>query len=150
MIKIRDYQNNDFEATKNLMRQLVKLYKIDFDEKIWEMTLRQRKFSPQQRTLIAEYDSIIAGMCFVDVKWNEIGFIIGNIKNIIVDEKYRNKGISIALMEKANEILKDMAVDKIQINVNIEVKEVIPLFEKMDYKQEYIAMSKVIKKEKVK
>lgn len=150
MIKIRDYQNNDFESTKNLMRQLVKLYKTDFDEKIWEMTLRQRRFSPQQRTLIAEYDSIIAGMCFIDVKWNEIGFIIGNIKNIIIDEKYRNKGISIALMEKANEILKDMAVDKIQINVNVEVKEVIPLFEKMGYKQEYIAMSKVIKKEKAK
>jgi ribosomal protein S18 acetylase RimI-like enzyme len=148
MIKIRDYQNNDFEATKNLMRQLVKLYKIDFDEKIWEMTLRQRRFSPQQRTLIAECDNIIAGMCFVDVKWNEIGFIIGNIKNIIIDEKYRNKGISIALMEKANEILKDMAVDKIQINVNVEVKEVIPLFERMGYRQEYIAMSKVIKKEK--
>ncbi|MHA1129276.1 MAG: GNAT family N-acetyltransferase [Candidatus Helarchaeota archaeon] len=146
MIKIRDYQKNDFNATKQLMQQLVKIYKTDFDEKNWEMTLKSRQFSPQQRTLIAEYDGNIAGMCFIDVKWNEIGFIIGNIKNIIVDENYRNKGISIKLMDRANEILKEMAVDKIQINVNIEVKEVIPLFEKMGYHQEYVAMSKTIKK----
>ena len=146
MIKIRDYQKIDFEATKKLMRQLVKLYKTEFDEKNWEITLRQREFSPQQRTLIAEYDNTVVGMCFIDVKWNEIGFIIGNIKNIIVDEEFRKKGISIELLKIANKILEEMAVDKIQINVNVEVKEVVPLFEKMGFKSEYIAMSRPIKK----
>ncbi len=147
MIKIRDYQKGDFEATKKLMRQLVKLYKTDFDEKAWDMTLRQRTFSPQQRTLVAEYDGKIVGMCFVDVKWNEIGFIIGNIKNVIVDENYRQKGIATELLKVANDILIEMGVDKIQINVNLAVKDhAIPLFEKMGFKREYIAMAKVIKK----
>jgi ribosomal protein S18 acetylase RimI-like enzyme len=146
MINIRDYQKSDFEATRNLMQQLVTLYKTKFDEKNWEMALKSREFSPQQRTLVAEYDGVVRGMCFIDVKWNEIGFIIGNIKNVIVDEQFRNKGISIKLLDAANEILNDMAVDKIQINVNIQVKEVIPLFEKFGYNQEYIAMSKLIQK----
>ncbi|HUX99468.1 MAG TPA: GNAT family N-acetyltransferase [Candidatus Deferrimicrobium sp.] len=146
MIIIREYKKEDFEATKKLMQQLVKLYKTEFDEHIWEITLRQRQFSPQQRTLIAEYDGIVSGMCFIDVKWNEIGVIIGNIKNIIVDEGYRNKGISIKLLNTAIEILTEMAVDKIQINVNVTVSETIPFFEKMGFKSEYIAMSRKIKK----
>ncbi|MDD1776885.1 MAG: GNAT family N-acetyltransferase [Candidatus Helarchaeota archaeon] len=149
MIKIRDYQKADYQATIRLMKQLVELYKItEFDEKNWEMTLRQRLFSPQQRTLIAEYEGKIAGMCFVDVKWNEIGFIIGNIKNIVVDENFRNRGISIKLLNEAIDILTAMAVDRIQINVNVEVQNVVPFFEKMGFKQEYIAMSRSVKKEK--
>jgi len=150
MITVRDYQKDDFEATVNLMKQLVKLYKTQFDEKSWDMTLRQRMFSPQQRTLIAELDGVVAGMCFIDVKWNEIGVIIGNIKNIIVDEEYRNQGVSIELMNEAIKILTAMAVDKIQINVNVEVQNVVPLFEKMGFRQEYIAMSREVKKDQAK
>jgi len=148
MIKVRDYQKADYEATIRLMKQLVKLYKTEFDEKNWEMTLRQRTFSPQQRTLVAEFDDTVAGMCFVDVKWNEIGFIIGNIKNIVVDETFRNHGISIKLLNEAINILTAMAVDRIQINVNVEVQNVVPFFEKIGFKQEYIAMSRSVKKEK--
>ena len=148
MIKVRDYQKADYDATIRLMKQLVKLYKTEFDEKNWEMTLRQRTFSPQQRTLVAEFDGTVAGMCFVDVKWNEIGFIIGNIKNIVVDETFRNHGISIKLLNEAINILTAMAVDRIQINVNVEVQNVVPFFEKIGFKQEYIAMSRSVKKEK--
>jgi ribosomal protein S18 acetylase RimI-like enzyme len=149
MIKIRDYKKDDFEATKRLMQQLVKLYKTEFDEKSWELTLRQREFSPQQRTIVAEMEGKVVGMCFIDVKWNEIGFIIGNIKNVVVDETCRQKGIATEILNAANDILMDMAVDKIQINVNIEVKDhAIPLFQKMGFKPEYIAMSCVLKKGK--
>ena len=146
MITIRDYQKGDYEATVELMKQLVELYKTSFDEKSWDITMRQRMFSPQQRTLIAEIDGEITGMVFIDVKWNEIGFVIGNIKNIIVDENSRNQGVSARLMDEAIEILTAMAVDKIQINVNTEVQDVIPFFEKMGFKQEYVAMSRMVKK----
>ncbi|MHA1265390.1 MAG: GNAT family N-acetyltransferase [Candidatus Helarchaeota archaeon] len=147
MIRIREYKKEDYEPTKRLMKQLLKLYKTDFDEKSWQLTLRHREFSPQQRTLVAEYDGEIRGMCFIDVKWNEIGIIVGDIKNVIVDEAYREKGIATELLNKAIDILTEMNVDKIKINVNLEVQDhAIPLFEKMGFTPEYIAMTRTIKK----
>ncbi|TFG04917.1 MAG: GNAT family N-acetyltransferase [Promethearchaeota archaeon] len=147
MIRIRDYQKRDYEATKDLMKQLLKLYRTDFDEKSWQLTLRHREFSPQQRTLLAENNGNIVGMCFVDVKWNEIGIIIGSIGNVIVEESQRERGIATELMNKAIDILTEMNVDKIKINVNLQVQDhAIPLFEKMGFSPEYIAMTRTIKK----
>jgi len=142
MCIIRDYKHQDLESTTRLMQILSELIEVDFNEENWKHQARIRAFNPQFRTLIAEYNGCIAGMCFADIHQDETGQFYGLIRNVVVDPKFRKKGIATKLIAEAVNIFVNLKVNSIKVQVLEQIKDVIHLFEKFDFRCTAIVMEK--------
>ncbi len=142
MSVIRDYKFQDLEKTSKLMRILSDLIDTEFDDNNWKHQIRIRCFNPQFRTLIAEEDEQVVGMCFADICHDEMGQIAGIIRNVIIDPSFRKRGIATKLILKAIQIFADLRVDRIKVYVLKQIKDVVPLFEKFDFRCSTILMEK--------
>jgi GNAT superfamily N-acetyltransferase len=142
MCIVRDYKYHDLECTVKLMQIMSNLINIEFDEQNWNQKIRIRCFEPQFRTLVAEENGIVVGMCFADIKRDETGLFYGIIRNVVVDPDFRKKGIAAKLILKAIQIFADLKVNGIRVHVLKQIKDVIPLFEKFDFRCSTIIMEK--------
>jgi len=149
MCKVRDYKATDFEATINLMKMLSNLIGTPFNEENWKHIAKQRAFNPQYRTLIAEVEGNIAGMCFADIHRDESGLIHGLIRNVVVDPQFRGKGAASELIRTAIDIFRELEVHNIRVQVLEQMKDafsIIHLFEKFNFKRNAIVMEKDVLK----
>ncbi|TFG04918.1 MAG: GNAT family N-acetyltransferase [Promethearchaeota archaeon] len=142
MCVVRDYKFQDFNKTAKLMNIMSDLVDIEFDEDSWKHMAKFRAFSPQFRTLIAEDDGCVIGMCFADVHRDETGQFHGIIRNVIVDPEFRNKGVASRLITEAVKLFVDLKVHSIRVQVLEQIKEVIHLFEKFDFRCTAIMLEK--------
>lgn len=112
---IRDTSMKDFERILPLFYQLWPNKKIDENElkRVFE-----RGIGSEHDTYIsAEIDGCIVGFCAYGIMnnfWQE-GYI-GYIYTMIVDEKYRGKGIGKALIEAACEKAKSFGCKKMELD----------------------------------
>ncbi|MHA1265391.1 MAG: GNAT family N-acetyltransferase [Candidatus Helarchaeota archaeon] len=146
MCIIRDYKIQDFDRTVKLMQILSDLIGIEFDEDNWKHMAKFRAFNPQFRTLIAEKNGTVVGMCFADVQRDETGQLIGLIRNVVVDPQYRKKGIASNLIAEALRLFVELKVNSIRVQVLEQIKDVIHLFEKMDFQCNAIILEKDVQK----
>jgi len=135
---IRDYKHQDLEDTIRLMKLLSNDLQIKFNEENWRHSTRDRAFIPEVRTLIAEENKKVVGMCFADIQRDELGQFHGLIRNVIVDPAYRNKEIASALIQHAVELFTDLKLNTARVEVSDQIKKVIPLFEKLNFKSSHI------------
>lgn len=142
----RTYREEDYEATTELMRQLSVVYKSKFDEMKWKQASRLRYFSPDSRgqTIIAEENKQIIGMGFISAKLESTGLYVGYLNDFIVRKDYIHRGVGIDMAMKAIEILESWKVNRIRINILMEVKDyMLNLVEKIGFKPTYIVAEKI-------
>ena len=146
MVTIRDYKHKDLEATMELMKILSKRTDTEFDEDNWQQTARLRAFNPEFKTLIAENDGNLVGMCFADIQRDERGNFNGLIRNVVVDPQHERRGSASQLITSAMVLLRNLKVDSIQVQVTEQIKQVVNLFEKFGFKKSRIVMEKNVVK----
>jgi PhnO protein len=146
MILVRDYKPQDLQNTLNLMSIFSNVLDIELNEDTWKHIAKLRAFDPQFRTFIAEDNGIVVGMCFADIQRNETGRFHGLIRNVIVDPKFRKKGIASKLITEAINFFAELKVDSIKVQVLEEIKEVIHIFEIFNFKCTAVVMEKDVLK----
>ncbi|NVM29788.1 MAG: GNAT family N-acetyltransferase [Candidatus Helarchaeota archaeon] len=148
-VRFRNYRESDYEATTELMRQLSEeAYKVKFDEEKWRKASRLRYFSPDSRgqTIIAEDDENgeVIGMGFITAKLESTGLYVGYLNDFIIRKDYIGHGIGMDMAFKAIDILENWKVNRIRINILMEVKEyMLKLVEKVGFRPTYIVAEKI-------
>lgn len=147
-IIFRNYKEEDSKAATELMRQLSEAYKVKFDEKKWNDASRLRYFSPDSRgqTIIAENEetSEVIGMGFISAKLESTGLYIGYLTDFVIRNDYIGRGIGIDMAFKAIEILESWNINRIRINILMEVKDyMLKLVEKVGFQPKYVVAEKI-------
>ena len=147
-IIFRNYKEEDYDATTELMRQLSAAYKIRFDEEKWKKSSRLRYFSPDSRgqTIIAEdiEKNLIIGMGFISAILDSTGIYIGYLNDFVIRKEYLGHGIGRDMAFKAIEILESWKVNRIRINILMAVKDyMLPIIEKLGFRPSYIIAEKI-------
>ncbi|MHA1130350.1 MAG: GNAT family N-acetyltransferase [Candidatus Helarchaeota archaeon] len=144
-IIFRNYREEDYEATTELMRQLSKVYKSKFDEEKWKKASRLRYFSPDSRgqTIIADEDGEVVGMGFISAKLESTGLYVGYLTDFIIRKDHMGRGIGKELALKAIKILESWKVNRIRINILMAVKDyMLSIVEKIGFSPNYIVAEK--------
>ena len=91
--------------------------------------------------LCYEEDSIIKGYMFLkpNVRNNKVGYLVDGL---FVLEEYRNGGIATSLLEEGFRILKEKNVKFIDINVLVQNKNAIELYQKLGFNDVIRGMSR--------
>ncbi|HUX99470.1 MAG TPA: GNAT family N-acetyltransferase [Candidatus Deferrimicrobium sp.] len=146
MVIIRDYKENDLEATTKLMKILSEELNFEFNEKNWPQQTKIRNLNPEFRTFVAEQDGEVIGMCFSDIQRDQTGLIHGLIRNVIISPQNRHKGIASELISKAMDNFYNLKVDTIRVLFNEGIKDVINLFEQFNFKRSHIILERDVVK----
>jgi GNAT superfamily N-acetyltransferase len=146
-VKFRNYKEDDYEVTTELMRQLSKAYQVEFDEAKWKKASRLRYFSPDSRgqTMIAENETgEIIGMGFISAKLESTGLYVGYLNDFIIRKDYSGRGVGGDMALKAIEILESWKVNRIRINILMAVKDyMLAIVEKFGFRPNYIVAEKI-------
>jgi GNAT superfamily N-acetyltransferase len=146
-VKFRNYKEDDYEVTTELMRQLSKAYQVEFDEVKWKKASRLRYFSPDSRgqTMIAENETgEIIGMGFISAKLESTGLYVGYLNDFIIRKDYSGRGVGGDMALKAIEILESWKVNRIRINILMAVKDyMLAIVEKFGFRPNYIVAEKI-------
>jgi GNAT superfamily N-acetyltransferase len=146
-VKFRNYKEDDYEVTTELMRQLSKAYQVEFDEAKWKKASRLRYFSPDSRgqTMIAENETgEIIGMGFISAKLESTGLYVGYLNDFIIRKDYSGRGVGGDMALKAIEILESWKVNRIRINILMAVKDyMLAIVEKFGFSPNYIVAEKI-------
>lgn len=126
---IRDIKPEDFDATKTLFMQLQNLHvthrpdlycninKPYINETYYKSLLEE----PDKISLGAEIEEKVVGLCISDIRKTEgenfTPRIYLHIKNLIVDENYRKKGIGKALFNEAIKRAKIRGAETVDLKV---------------------------------
>lgn len=129
-----------------LMRILSENLGIPFNEENWKHTAKYRAFNPEFRTLVAEKDGKIVGMCFADIQRDETGRFHGVIRNVVIDPEYRREKIATKLITQAISLFVDLKVNTARVQLSEQIKGFMPLFEKLNFHRSSIVLeTKVFK-----
>ncbi|HUX98160.1 MAG TPA: GNAT family N-acetyltransferase [Candidatus Deferrimicrobium sp.] len=147
-IIFRNYKEDDYESTTELMRQLSKAYQVEFDEAKWKKASRLRYFSPDSRgqTLVAENKETgeVIGMGFISAKLESTGLYVGYLNDFTIRKEYSGRGIGGEMALKAIEILESWKVNRIRINILMAVKDyMLAIVEKFGFRPNYIVAEKI-------
>jgi GNAT superfamily N-acetyltransferase len=146
-VTFRNYKEDDYETTTELMRQLSKAYQVEFDEVKWKKASRLRYFSPDSRgqTMIAENETgEIIGMGFISAKLESTGLYVGYLNDFIIRKDYSGRGVGGDMALKAIEILESWKVNRIRINILMAVKDyMLAIVEKFGFSPNYIVAEKI-------
>jgi ribosomal protein S18 acetylase RimI-like enzyme len=135
MPTIRDYKYPDLNGTTKLMQILSENIGIAFNEENWQHAAKYRAFNPEFRTLVAEENGQIVGMCFADIQRDETGRFHGLIRNVIVDPAYRGKKIASELIKDAINLFLGLKVNTVRVQVSDNIRDVMPVFEKLNFQR---------------
>jgi len=126
---------NDLTGILELYKQLGNsngsLFTVNEANKIWDNNIENNNI----KYFIAEEENKILGSLYISIIPNlsNNGKSIGFIENIIIDEKYRNKGIGKKLMEMAIEYAKENNCYKITLQSGIKRTEAYKFYEKIGF-----------------
>jgi ribosomal protein S18 acetylase RimI-like enzyme len=149
-IGIREYKKGDYIYTKRLMEQLCASVEREFEEDRWKKHISIRLSTGVGGMLMAvDEDDHCYGMAFVEVRNKPTGQYYqhhprtdkyGYITNVVVDEKWRGKGVGTRLIEEGIKELKKAGIDIIRINVREGSLEAKNLYEKIGFERAYTVM----------
>ncbi|MDF2989363.1 MAG: acetyltransferase [Eubacterium sp.] len=131
-IDFRKVKIEDFEEVFYLFRQLWPAKELNHEElkKVFDRGLK----TGSDEYICAEYDKGIIGFCamaIVNNFWQE-GHI-GYIYAMIIDEKYRGKGIGTKLLQEAYEAAKVRGCKKLELDSGFHRTEAHKFYEKNGY-----------------
>ncbi len=152
-IQIRVATPDDVGPLRTLMKELVVFMHEKFVEKRFEWGIQRRLYDPLQRhgLLIAEdldAEKRPVGMIFAELRVDPFGRSEGYIKQFVVTEGYRDKGVGHQLLKEAVAHLKKIHVEKVLINVKEgQIQAAEELYKKFNFKEKYRVMEVVFNRD---
>lgn len=151
---IRFAKKSDLERIHVLDRESVKFH-LKFDRKFYSITSKEWKIKRQEHTkalgkpdnvfLVAESEGEIAGyvLGYVEKRGKHS---IGVIRELIVSEKNRQKGIASLLMRRIISFFKKKNCTSLELIVRVENLAAIALYEKFGFKKKEHKMALKLKR----
>ena len=151
-IIIRNYRTSDYEATLEILTQLLNSYDIGLKEGQWRKSSGLRQFKPNLKriTLIAELKSTgdVVAMGVIEGLKNTLGQYIGYLDNWATSQSYIGKHVGKILADRAIQILKSWGCESIRINLGYGVPEkLINVFGKAGFTPILIVLEKRFEEE---
>lgn len=128
-VQIRWYVPTDYALVKNLIQDLAKIYRDDFNDYLFENLMQMRLLSPSSGTFVAIKDQHTCGCAFADSERDPRGVLHGRISNINVLKEFQNQGIGGALLDEAVKFLSALRIPNIWANVNPNNPSMMKMFE---------------------
>lgn len=139
MILVRDYQQSDYYSLQEILKQ------ADMFDEVWDS---QENFASMiainpLAIQVAQVDDEIVGLIIIDSHGKETSFFY----RLAVSEQKRGSGIGSALLQRAEEIAKNMGAKEVAIYVDSENTIVQRFYTMKGYKtsgKKFICMYKTI------
>ncbi|TFG26557.1 MAG: GNAT family N-acetyltransferase [Promethearchaeota archaeon] len=149
MILIRELRKEDLEALKVLLNELNNV--LDLKHKINECTIdsvydAMDKYPEIYSNHVSVENNKILGflsLIFYKSFLHEGGTAL--INELIVAEKYRNKGIGKQLIHKAFELAKKSGMDEIEVGTELSNTIAQTFYKKIGFNEEFKLLAKVFK-----
>lgn len=131
----------DFEEVFQLLKQLwpdKKLNKEDL-QRMFHESLKD----PKQEYIVARYEKKIVGFVSLTIRnslWQEGN--LGHVDELIVDEKFRNKGMGTKLLKKIIKISKEKKCKRIELDSAFHRKEAHKFYESLGFENRAYLFSK--------
>ncbi|MFX0100875.1 MAG: GNAT family N-acetyltransferase [Candidatus Hodarchaeota archaeon] len=143
--KVRNAVQEDLETLVPLMKELVEIFDEKFDDERSRISFKKILADPIQSRCIIVAESedarVIMGMITSEVKLTSAGDTTGIIKNLIVKEKFRKKGVGKELVRKALERLKEIPVKDVLVNIRDTQVFALKIYNEMGFKKKFSVMS---------
>jgi ribosomal protein S18 acetylase RimI-like enzyme len=144
-IIIRQADFSDFEDILSLLKQLWPKNQFDFDttKAVFNRNLK----SDYKRIICAVQDSKIIGYCSMTIKnslWQQ--GLLGNVDELVVDDKYRGKGIGKKLMDSITNIAEQIECKKIELDSGLHREDSHEFYKKLGFEIRAYIFSKTINK----
>ncbi len=138
---IRPCVDEDFGSIYELLKQLWPAMKLDFKQ--LQNVFRIGITSDKQKFIVGILDKKIVGFCSLTIKNNfwQAGSL-AHIDELIVDEKYRGKGIGNKLMEKITEIAAENKCKRIELDSAFHREDAHRFYEKLGFENRAYLFSK--------
>lgn len=131
-----DYFKNFMNIINYFTREPILITFEEFKERIYNIKKQNSII------LVIEFNNIIIGTAkiFIEYKMHNNFKNIGHLEDVIIDEKYRNKGLGMKLIQELIKIAKDNNCYKIILNCNEDNKKAINLYLKNNFVIKTIGM----------
>ena len=140
-IHIRTYSEQDKQYVTNLMKELCRVFKVEFDESRWRRSLEEKfQHSDGARMFVADKDGHAIGMLVADIRKGQER--VGYITNLIVAPEYRNKGVGEKLIMSAMDFLRESHVPVVKANLRAATDSATKFFMKMGFSEFAIQLRK--------
>ena len=126
MTNIRFYTDSAYEEVVKVLKE------GDLFDEVWEdrQNLKRKIERDPESILLAIIDKKIVGCVFiVEDGWNAF------LWRLSVKKDYRKKGIGLALMQKAEEIIKKRGLKEVSLFVGSDKVDLKSWYQKQDYKK---------------
>lgn len=151
-VEIRRLSKEDIRKyEKNIKEYIEETYKISFPANNIEGKTIENKFNMLLDNLEKDNTYIAGIFCENNIAgyiWSfyreYLGEWIGHLDQIFVEPSYRGQGLSKLLIKEMEKFMKNKKILKIDLNVSLELKNTLNLYETLGYKAERCQMIKVI------
>jgi len=132
-IQIRRYLPKDFDAIKELIQGLARLYEDEFNDYFFNSLMQVRMLDASAGTFVAEYGGKVCGCAYADTERDPRGVLHGRISNVNIAETCQGKGLGSALVDEASQFLSAMSISGIWANINPNNNNMIRIFERREF-----------------
>jgi glucosamine-phosphate N-acetyltransferase len=142
-ILIRPVVLSDFDDILSLLKQLWPKNQFDFETT--KVLFNRNLKSDYKQIICAVHDSKIIGYCSMSIKnslWQQ--GLLGNVDELVVDEKYRGKGIGKKLMDSITNIAVQIDCKKIELDSGLHRKDSHEFYKKIGFEIRAYLFSKTI------
>lgn len=142
-MKIRKASLKDFGEITELAKETIEfhskyepeLYSYKNAGKVYDRRLKDMIKDKDILFFVAQEDKKICGYIYGEASIWYPGYLMGNIVDLIVGKNHRGKGIGKVLLEKIISSLKKKGCKQIEIQVQIENKNALGLYESLGFKK---------------
>ncbi|HMF31550.1 MAG TPA: GNAT family N-acetyltransferase, partial [Candidatus Lokiarchaeia archaeon] len=143
-VQYRTIVQKDLPAVKELITALARLFNDDFNPYWFDLYVQKFFQDPAAHIFIAEISGKVVGIAFAEVQRDPVGYSIGYISNIMVDENARGKGIGSQLLHFASSFLSHLFIPKIWANVYHDNAIMQEIFEQQGFQHKFTVMGQKI------
>jgi len=136
----------------NIEKDLIRLFNLsikDDNEYLKKNNMKQRKWGDKEFFERLKFISVICFSAFLNNKPVGLVFLLGvgsqaQIQDLIVDPKFRNKGVASTLLDTVMKYCKEKKIKQIILNVWDDNDKAKNLYKKHGFKSMYVFMKKVL------
>jgi ribosomal protein S18 acetylase RimI-like enzyme len=132
-LMIRACERDDFQGILNLLKQLWP--DLQMDNNAIKMVYNNARSSTNQKLIVGIMDNRIVGFCSLTIKNNlKQAGNLGNVDELVVDVKYRQRGIGKMLMDAITQVAMENSCNRIELDSSFHRHEAHKFYERIGFK----------------
>ena len=137
----RNFEAGDFDQVFGLLKQLWSYKELDYAG--MKKMLDHNLASPSHFYIVATDGVQVIGFCSLTVKHNLwLQDLLGNVDEMVVDEKYRGQGIGKKLMQRITEIAIENNCQQLELESSFHRDKAHAFYEELGFEKRAFLFSK--------